>query len=151
MARRTKLWTSTFDRDNGKTFLLTEMSADKAERWAIRAVLALTNANVEIPEGSLQAGMSGLAAILIHGVRSLAGLKHEAIADLLDEMLTCVQFQPAPNLPPQPLWLGENSQIEEVKTRLWLRLEVLELHLGFSLAALPSNTPERSGETMVAA
>lgn len=144
MARRTKLWTATEDRDARKTFLITEMSADKAERWAIRMVLALTNANVEVPEGSLQAGMSGIAAILAHGVRGLAGLKFEAISELLDEMMTCVQYQPAANLPPQPLWTGENSQIEEVRTRLSLRMEVLELHLGFSLAALQSTTRETS-------
>ena len=151
MARRTKLWTSTFDRDNGKTFLLTEMSADKAERWAIRMVMALMNANVEVPEGSLQAGMSGLSAFLVQGVHSLAGLKYIAVADLLDEMMTCVQYQPAPNMPPQPIWEGGNSQIEEVKTRLMLRLEVLELHLGFSLAVLRSNTRETSGPATDAA
>lgn len=157
MARRTKLWTSTFDRDAGKTFLLTEMSADKAERWAIRMVMALANAKVEIPEGSLQAGMSGLAAILTHGVRSLAGLKYEAVSDLLDEMMTCVQFKPqgpspgSPELPPQQLFADPNCQIEEVKTRLWLRMEVLELHLGFSLAALASSTPATSGPTTGAA
>lgn len=127
------------------------MSADKAERWAIRMVLALTNANVEVPEGSLQAGMSGIAAILAQGVRNLAGLKFEAVSDLLDEMMTCVQYQPAANLPPQPLWTGDNSQIEEVRTRLSLRMEVLELHLGFSLAALQSTTRETSEPTTDAA
>ena len=151
MARRTKLWTSTFDRDAGKTFLLTEMSAEKAERWAIRAVLALMNANVEVPEGSLQSGMAGLSAILVHGVRSLSGLKYIAIADLLEEMMDCVQFQPQPPLPPQKLWRDENCQIEEVQTRIALRVEVLELHLGFSLAALVSNTRETSGPTTDAA
>lgn len=151
MARRTRLWTATQDRDAGKTFLITEMSADKAERWAIRMVLALTNANVEVPEGSLQAGMSGIAAILAQGVRNLAGLKFEAVSDLLDEMMTCVQYQPAANLPPQPLWAGDNSQIEEVRTRLSLRMEVLELHLGFSLAALQSTTRETSEPTTDAA
>lgn len=127
------------------------MSADKAERWAIRMVLALTNANVEVPEGSLQAGMSGIAAILAQGVRNLAGLKFEAVSDLLDEMMTCVQYQPAANLPPQALWAGDNSQIEEVRTRLSLRMEVLELHLGFSLAALQSTTRETSEPTTDAA
>jgi hypothetical protein len=151
VARRTKLWTATHERDAGKTFLITEMSADRAERWAIRMVLAVVNAGVKVPEGSLQAGMSGIAAILATGVRSLAGLKFEAISELLDEMLTCVQYQPAPNLPPQPLWTGDNCQIEEVRTRLALRMEVLELHLGFSLAALASNTPETSAPTADAA
>ena len=121
------------------------MSADKAERWAIRMVLALTNANVEVPEGSLQAGMSGIAAILAHGVRGLAGLKFEAISGLLDEMMECVSIpSPVNGAAPIPLFTGENSQIEEVRTRLSLRMEVLELHLGFSLAALQSTTRETS-------
>ncbi len=127
------------------------MSADKAERWAIRMVLALTNANVEVPEGSLQAGMSGLAAMMAQGVRGLAGLKFDAISALLDEMMECVQFQPAANIPPMPILKGEASQIEEVPTRLSLRMEVLELHLGFSLAALASTTRETSAPTTDAA
>lgn len=151
MSRRTALWTATHDRDAGKTFLITEMSADKAERWAIRMVLALTNANVEVPEGSLTAGMSGVASILAQGVRGLAGLKYASIADLLDEMMECVQFQPQPHLPPQALFKGENCQIEEVRTRLELRMEVLSLHVGFSLAALLSSTRGTSGQTTDAA
>ncbi len=79
------------------------MSADKAERWAIRMVLALMNAKVEVPEGSLQAGMAGISAILAAGVRGLSGLKYEAVSELLDEMMACVQYPPAANLPPQPL------------------------------------------------
>lgn len=151
MARRTALWTATHDRDNGKEFLLTEMSADKAERWAIRMVLALTNANVEVLEGSLTAGMSGVAAVLANGVRGLAGLKYASISDLLDEMMECVQFKPPGNLPPIPLFKGENCQIEEVRTRLELRMEVLSLHVGFSLAALLSSTRKTSVPTTDAA
>jgi hypothetical protein len=151
VARRTALWTATHDRDANKTFLLTEMSADKAERWAIRMILSLTNANVEVPEGALTSGMSGMAAVLAQGVRGLAGLKYASISDLLDEMMECVQFQPAPNLPPQPLWKGENCQIEEVRTRLELRMEVLSLHVNFSLAALVSNTRKTSAPTTDAA
>ena len=37
-------------RDNGKTFRVTEMSADRAERWAIRCLLALANAGAKVPD-----------------------------------------------------------------------------------------------------
>lgn len=151
MARRTKVWTADYGRDRGKQFLLTELPADAAERWATRAFLAMTNANIEVPDGALQSGMAGIAATLAAGVRALAGLKYDAVGPLMDEMLSCVQFVAPGTAQPQPLWTGENSQIEEVRTRLALRVEVLELHLGFSLAALASSTPETSGTTPVAA
>ena len=62
MARNTKSLTiSAEGRDKGKTFLLTEMSAVRAEKWAARAVLALLKSGVELPEDAAQAGLAGIA------------------------------------------------------------------------------------------
>ena len=53
--RKTKTYTvDSDDRDKGKVFLITEMPATKAEDWAIRVMLALGSANVDIPDGALQ-------------------------------------------------------------------------------------------------
>jgi hypothetical protein len=144
MARNTRTWTATTGRDTGKRFLLTEMYSEQAEKWAIRAILALFNANSEVPDGALNTGMAGLASIMAQGVRSLKGMQYGAIAPLLDEMMACVKYIPQPPAPqePQELWTGENCQIEEIQTRFQLRMEVLELHLGFSLAAVLSSTRE---------
>ena len=51
MARKTKRVTITAEgRDKGKTFLITELPADQAERWAIRALLALIQSGAVISE-----------------------------------------------------------------------------------------------------
>lgn len=132
---RTKLYScdESHGRDAGKSFLLTEMDADRAEKWAMRALNALAASGLQIPDGA------GLAEIASVGLDSFRGLPWNETEPLLDEMFSCVQCVPDPNKRtaqyplgyPRPLAKGD---IEEVKTRLKLRLEVLELHLGFSLA-----------------
>ncbi len=83
------------------------------------------------------AGFAGLASL---GVKLLLTLPELVAMPLLDEMFDQVFYQP-PNqkVPPQAIKNGGNSQIEEILTRLKLRQELLELHLGFSLA-VPSST-----------
>jgi hypothetical protein len=134
-------------RDKGKSFLVTEMSAMAAEKWAVKAVLALGRAGAEVPDEALEAGMLGILAA------GLAAFRKMAFADaepLLDEMMSCVAFCPDPNrkdaLTQQPVtrpitW-GDTTQdgdIEEVATLLTLRGEALEIHMGFSMAAALSN------------
>jgi hypothetical protein len=132
MARRTA--TVTIDaegRDKGKAFLLTEMSASQAERWAARAMLALARNGVEIPEGIASAGLAGVAAI---GIRALGGMAFDDAEPLLADMMACVQAIPDPARPNVSRYLIEDD-IEEVATRLRLRMEVFTLHTGFSLPA----------------
>ena len=51
MPRRTKTYViADENRDKGKMFLLTEMPALQAEKWAIRAFLALAKAGLVIPD-----------------------------------------------------------------------------------------------------
>ncbi len=118
-------------RDKGKTFLLTEMAATKAEDWAIRVMLSLGAANVEIPDGALQLGMAALAEI---GLKKLFALNPAVVRPLLDELMECVQMQPDKKRPEVRRALIE-SDVEEVKTLLLLKWRVLSLHLDFSLAA----------------
>lgn len=134
-------------RDKGKTFILTEMPADQGERWALKAILALTNTGAAIPEEALGAGMAGLAAV---GVQALGMLDSAQVQPLLDELWpTCVRIVP-PNekLMPQEIIPGANSQIEEVKTRLEIYRALLKLHTGFSMPAeLPtSGMPDSAGK-----
>ncbi len=144
MARRSKVVTIEAEgRDKGKQFLLTEMSADAAERWAIRCLLAFANAGAKIPEAQLMSGLEGMQAtanaLLIQGVRSLAGLSYRDAEPLLAEMLACVAFKPGNDAIPTMSGASMLTQIEEVKTLLTLRYEVLGLHLGFSPADVLSN------------
>jgi hypothetical protein len=131
MARKTENFTVTDEgRDKDKTFLLTEWPASKAEAWAIRALLALGAANVDVPEGVMNGGMSGLAAV---GLKKLFALPYSAAGPLLDELMECVQVTPDPRRPQVKRALVE-TDIEEIRTRLALKWEVLKLHIDFSIA-----------------
>lgn len=121
-------------RDKGKLFLLTEMSAARAEAWAMRVLLALMASNVEVPEGFDELGVAGLAEL---GMRSLSGLKWEVAEPLLAEMMECVKIIPDPNKTHVSRELIEDD-IEEVSTRLKLRVEVWKLHMDFLEAVAPS-------------
>lgn len=145
MPRHTRLVTITEEgRDKGKSFLIREMDADSAEWWAARALIVMGNAGVTLPAGTVEAGLAGMAylerakgvasALFLMGLRMLPGVDARALRPLMEEMMTCVQYQPPGNFPAQALYDGDMSQIEEIATRLQLRVEVLELHLGFSLA-----------------
>lgn len=133
MARRTLTVTiDTEGRDKGKVFKLTEMAADQAERWATRALLALTNAGALLPVATAED--MNMALFAAAGIQALGQLKFETAKPLLDEMMTCVQYQPPrPDLPLQQLFAGDMCQVEEVKTFFRLRMEVLTLHTGFSM------------------
>jgi hypothetical protein len=140
MARKTETVTiETENRDHGKTFLITEMAADAAERWAVRALLALSRAGVELPDGSV----NSMAAFASHGFGALGKLNPDDLQPLLDEMMACVKYQAEKGLP-QKILGGEASQIEEVSTRMLLRLKVFELHTGFSVAAVAQTTERTS-------
>lgn len=124
----------TWGRDAGKNFLITEMPAEKAEKWAIRMFLALkgTSAESQIPLEVRSLGIVGVAIVTINRFLQ-ANVKFEDLEPLLDEMFTCVQAVPEPNnlataRPPLP------GEIQEVATRGFLRSEILELHTGFSMA-----------------
>lgn len=124
MARESKDWTATTRRDAGKTFRLTEMSAWAAEKWAIRAFMALGKSGVDIPEDVQALGMAGIATL---GFKALAGADFGDAEPLLDEMMGCVQFVSSAghvrNL--------QDADIEEVATLLALRAEVFKLHTDF--------------------
>lgn len=119
-------------RDHGKVFHITEMSAIRAERWGARAISALARTGVDI--GNLNPSM-GMQAVAAAGFTSLLQvIGDSSVQVLMDEMMGCVTVRAAdPRILPRPL---TEDDIEEVATLLKLRLEVLHLHMGFSLAEL---------------
>lgn len=134
------------NRDAGKTYLLTEMPASQGEDWGIRALLALARAGIEIPEGFENSGMAGVHSV--GGLRLGGALHPEDVGPLMAEMMECVRFIPDPSKPEMIRPLVE-SDIEEVGTRLKLRGEVMQLHLGFSitdvLSSLGASVKSRMG------
>jgi hypothetical protein len=119
------------ERDNGKTFVLTEMDAYTGQDWALRALLALAASGVQLPEGALSTGMAGLAGF---GVMALLQAPYGALKPLLDEMLAQAKYQHDPKHPAQAIVPGPNCPVEEIKTFLTLHKALLFLHTGFSPA-----------------
>lgn len=131
-------------RDKGKSFLVLEMPAMQAEKWAAKALLAMGRAGVEVPDDALGAGALG---VLLLGLAGVQQMRFEDAEPLLDEMLTCIHFVPDPSRADpmsgrpitRPLILeGDAADIEEVSSLLMLRGEAVELHVGFSPAAVLS-------------
>lgn len=125
--RRTKTVTITWgtpdvNRDYGKKFLITEMSPAEAEELAIRVL------GGRFPDAIASYGMVGIAII---GVPAIYNMPYEEARPLWERIMACVrpigtEAVPAP--------LSADDTIEEVATRVQLRMEVLELHTGFSFA-----------------
>lgn len=121
-------------RDQGKTFVITELPASQAEAWAMRAILALMANGTDLPEGFERSGMAGMVEV---GIKALSGLRWDVAEPLLAEMWQCVQIMPDPSKPHVVRTLIEDD-IEEILTRVKLRAEVWKLHAGFLKAVAPS-------------
>lgn len=127
-----------------KVFLITEWAAERAEKWAIRMLLAYNRGGgqMQVTE-TLGTGMEGIFFI---GVQTFLRGQIQAaeIIPILDELLDCVKIIRDESKPDvatgkpvaHPLMPDD---IEEVKTRLWLRSEVMRVHTNFSPAAAVSS------------
>lgn len=118
-------------RDAGKVFFITELPADQIERWAIRALLALSKSEVSIPPGIARAGLAGIASL---GLRAISRINFYDAEPLLAEMMSCVQIIPDPSRP-QVMRALISDDIEELATMGKLRMEVFSLHVDFSAPA----------------
>jgi hypothetical protein len=117
------------NRDYGKQFLVTEMPAEPAEKWANRLYLSMSRVGLDLPEG-----VAGWGAILAYGaLRGLGNIPWSDAEPLLAEMMTCVRIL-EPAVPGGRV--PTSDDIEEVRTRYLLRSEVVEIHAGFSPAAM---------------
>lgn len=132
--RKTEIFVPTDGRDKetGYRFLLTEMPALRAERWALRALLALAHSGVELPE---DAQTAGLAALAHAGLKALHSLDFHEAQPLLDEMWSCVQVMPDPSnvhiLRPIRMLGQEGDDIEELTTIWQIRERIFRLHTDF--------------------
>lgn len=120
-------------RDSGKVFVITEMSASRAEKWATRALLAVGHAGFQIPPDVLEElSGGGMAAMALIGINSLMQVSWVEAEPLLDEMMACVQIKPSENAAPRPLI---EDDIMEASSRVRLKKAVWDLHVDFSSAA----------------
>jgi hypothetical protein len=129
MARRTKVVTIDNEngRDHGKTFLITEMSADAAEWWAIRALQGIVGANPDIDIDIFTAPLSRIAGFAFVG---LAKIPADQLKPLMDEMKTCISVLLPDGRTNRALLSGD---VEDIMTWVELRKEVFEVLTGFSV------------------
>jgi len=132
MARRT-VTVKLEDRGVEKTFFLTEMSAVDAENWALELFFLMAGAGVEVPDDVANRGLGEIAKM---GLDALKGVDFYKAKPLLDRLMDCVQIIPDPNTPYVMRKLDE-TDIDDVKTRLLLKKEVFKLHTDFLKAAKP--------------
>lgn len=129
MALKEKRITIEKGRDAGTTFLIREMPIAKADKWAMRALMAMAGAGIAIP--NVTDGMMGIARVALGALQSIP--EDKAIS-LMDELLECVQIIPEGGHPRQ-LDLSIND-VQDF-TSLWLlRKEALMLHIDFLQSAL---------------
>ena len=128
-------------RDAGKVFRVTEMTAEDAEWWALRAMSVIVEADTDGSLEKLMVMMVGetekLSAL---GVMQVLKLLSKAdpykVRPLWDEMKGCWQLVPEKGITAP---LVENS-IEEVSTLLTLRMKTLELHFDFFMLSIQTST-----------
>jgi hypothetical protein len=121
----------TDNRDEGKTFLITEWPAAAAEKWGIRMMLAYNRSGGDIPLDLRGIGMEGIAIIGLNTFLR-GNVQSDEVIPLLDQLLECVTVIRDPHFPDVATAFHDDDT-EEVATRLWLRGEVLSLHINFSV------------------
>jgi hypothetical protein len=124
----------TRNRDKDKLFRLTEWPASKAENWGLRMMLASNRNSGQLPLNLAGIGMEGIAILGINTFLR-ADIAPDVLVPLLDELFECVKTIADPTKPDIASDLVPDSDIMEVATRMWLRGEVLSLHLNFSVSA----------------
>ena len=146
MARKTKTLVIESGRDQGKSFLITEMPVTRADKWANTALLAMLRGGVDIggvdfgliadtlqkkegdaPKIDPMGGMLELARITIAG---LGNVTETVGQELLDQLINdCAQVISSGGVVRQMLSIDD--EIEDLKTLWMLRKESLLLHIDF--------------------
>ncbi|HGM9698237.1 TPA: hypothetical protein ACKRDB_003085 [Proteus mirabilis] len=125
MSLKTKTITIEKGRDEGKTFVITEMPITKADNWAMRALFAIANGGIDIEGINPNMGMLGMAQVAI---KALSGINPDVGIPLLDELLECVQVLPSGG---NARALIVDSDIKDLSTMFTLRKEALAIHIDF--------------------
>lgn len=144
MARKTKTVVIESGRDEGKSFLVTEMPVTKADKWANTALLAMMRGGVDVrgvnfglisntlmpsdaPKIDVSGGMLELARISIAGLGNVTETVGQALLDQLIE--DCIQVVPTGGAA-RPM-LSIDDEIEDLNTLWTLRKEAFILHIDF--------------------
>lgn len=144
MARKTKTITLEKGRDKGKSFLITEMSVTKADKWANKAICNLLKAGIDVGQTDVNllintidpnqevkidkmGGMIELARIL---GRAYGGIDSDVLQELKDELFyECVKIIPSGGTPRE--FINVDEELEGTFVMDYLRKEALLIHIDF--------------------
>ncbi|OBX10414.1 hypothetical protein QV09_05540 [Gallibacterium salpingitidis] len=113
-------------RDAGTKFIITEMPIAKADKWAMKVLLALAGSGIDVPNPQ-----DGMLAIVRVALSAFKNIPEEKFIPLADELLDCVEIVPKGG---QPRKLNlEFNDVQDISTLYRLRQEVLMLHIDFLL------------------
>ena len=144
MARKTKTLVIESGRDEGKSFLITEMPVTRADKWANTALLAMLRGGVDV--GGVNFGliadtmgvgdapkidpMGGMLEIARVSIAGLGNVTEQVGQDLLEQLINdCVQVISSGGVV-RPM-LSIDEEIEDIKTLWMLRKEAFLLHIDF--------------------
>lgn len=111
-------------RDENKVYRITEFSAFKAEKMAMKVLWAIASSGVEVSGDITNAPLAKLLEI---GIQALAKVPYPMIEPILIEMMEGVSFITPDNSNRKLL----PDDIEEFRTILKIRKEVVALHIDF--------------------
>jgi hypothetical protein len=137
MARKSEIvavptWEGNRDSAAGKQFLITEWPAERAEKWGWRMLILLKGSSGRIPDSVVSMGMVGVALVGLNTFLQ-ADIDPDRLEPLLDQLFECVRIIRDPRFPDIATPIASPDDIEEVKTRLWLKSEVIRVHTNFSI------------------
>lgn len=125
-------------RDDGKKFVIEEMAAIPAAKWAFRAFLAVSrsgksaikealNFDFEDADWHSQATLCELASL---GIGIFGAMDFAESEPLIDDLFSCIKIMPDPR---QPLVTRQliNDDIEDPTTYLKLQKDAFMLHIDF--------------------
>ena len=139
MRNQVKYTVSIKGRDEGKTYLITEFSADKGERFAAKVFFAILNAGIKLPENIEKTAMENIALIGFDAIcAALSKVRYEDVEPIFNEMMEGIEFIPdITRLELSRKLLPDD--IEEISTRLMLRKEVWKINTSFFEAVTGMN------------
>jgi hypothetical protein len=152
MRRTATITIETEGRDKGAVFTITEMPAVQATDWFLRAMQLLIRSGADVPPNIM---LHGPAAFVTMGIGTVLGGLGKApwpeFKALMDELMGClVSYQPVGAVQPVTNPALILTQIEEVATLLYIREEVVSMHLNFSIRERLSNYRQLAAQMMVA-
>lgn len=125
-------------RDNGKKFVITEMAAIPAAKWAFRAFLAISRSgtsaikealNFDFEDADWQSKAT-LCEIASLGIGIFGAMNFAESEPLIDDLFNCIKIMPDPKVPLVTRHLIEDD-IEDPTTYLRLQKDAFMLHIDF--------------------